>query len=172
MSVKFEDNSIKVKEALDDAAIAYLYEAAGELVAQTQRLMPTKGDWYTPQTNAWTYVVDESKGEAIVGNPLEPILWTEFGTGEHSISPKGGRKGYWVYVKDDSIPGQSYTYNGGKTYTKKEAKQIVAMMRADGKEAYYTKGQKAHRPFFKAFETSKPSLIKLAEIKFKERFDT
>ena len=37
MSVEFKDNRIEVEAALDDAAIAFLYEAAGELQAAVKR---------------------------------------------------------------------------------------------------------------------------------------
>lgn len=77
MAVEFTDYSVKVKKALNDAAIAYLYEAAGEVEAQTKRNQ-TRVD--TSDTkNKWTYTVDESKGEAVVGNPLENAIWEEFG---------------------------------------------------------------------------------------------
>lgn len=77
MSVRFEDNSLKVKAALDDAAIAYLYDAAETLTSQTAdntRIGKTGNT-----KSAWTYKVDESKGEATVGNPLENSIWEEFG---------------------------------------------------------------------------------------------
>lgn len=167
MSVKFEDNRVRVKEALDDAAIAFLYEAAGEMEAQTKGRMPS-GTWYSFIKNAWAYRVDESKKEAVVGNPLEASLWTEFGTGEHALHGDG-RKGYWVYVKDGSAPGASYTYKGGKSYTLEEAKEIVAMMRADGLDAHYTKGQKPYRPFQQAFNSLKNPLKRRAQNIFKER---
>jgi hypothetical protein len=108
MSVEFTDNSVKVKAALDDAAIAYLYEAAGELEAQTKRNQ-TRVD--TAETkNKWTYMVDESKGEAVVGNPLENAIWEEFGTGEYALNGDG-RKGGWFY-KDKKGEGH---YTHGKT---------------------------------------------------------
>lgn len=162
MSVEFHDYSIKVKDALNDKAIAYLYEAAGEIEAQTKRNMPP-GQWFAQIKNAWRYNVDEDKLEATIGNPLEPSLWTEFGTGEHSISPKGGRKGYWVYVKDSDSAGGSYTYSGGKEYSLQDAKKIVAMMRADGLDAHYTKGQTPKRPLYKAYTSLKSVLISRAE---------
>lgn len=66
MSVKFEDNSIKVKAALNHATIQWLYEASGELEAQVKR--NTRVD--TGQTKgSWTYKVDEANGEAMVGQP-------------------------------------------------------------------------------------------------------
>ena len=109
MSVQFTDNSAKVKGALNDAAIAYLYEAAGELEAQVKR---NQRRGRTGQTsNAWTYVVDESKGEAVVGNPLENAIWEEFGTGEFALHGDG-RKGGWVY-KDEDDGTWHHTY--GKT---------------------------------------------------------
>ena len=96
MPVQFTNNSAKVKSALNDAVIAYLYEAGGELEAQVKR--NTKVG--TGQLkNSWTYNVDESKGVATVGSPLENAIWEEFGTGEFALHGDG-RKGGWIY-KDD-----------------------------------------------------------------------
>ncbi len=73
MPVKFEDNSIKVKAKLDDATIAFLHEAAGELKSQAQRNQ-TRVD--TGDTKGkWDYKVDEGAGVATVGNPLENAIW-------------------------------------------------------------------------------------------------
>lgn len=169
MAVQFTDNSVKVKAALDDAIIAYLYEVAGEVEGQTKRNVPTtkrKGSGYfTQQKNAWTYRVDEANKEAIVGNPLEAALWTEFGTGEYALNGDG-RKGYWVYVKDGSSGARS---TNSKSYTLDEAKRIVAMMREDGLDAHYTRGQTPKRPFFRAFNSLKPSLIRRAKEVLKAR---
>jgi hypothetical protein len=96
MSVQFQDNSAKVKDALNDATKAWLYEAAGEMEAQVKR--NTKVG--TGQLkNSWTYKVDESKGEATIGSPLENAIWEEFGTGQYALHGDG-RKTPWVY-KDD-----------------------------------------------------------------------
>lgn len=76
MSVQFKDNSMQVKAALDDAIIAFLHEAAGELQSQVQR--NTRVD--TGQLkNSWEYKIDEGKGEATVGSGLENAIWEEFG---------------------------------------------------------------------------------------------
>lgn len=96
MSVKFTNNSAKVKGALDDAVRAYLYEAGGELEAQVKR-NSRRGTGQL--ANSWTYRVDESKGEVVVGSPLENAIWEEFGTGEYALHGDG-RKGGWVY-KDE-----------------------------------------------------------------------
>lgn len=86
-NVEFTDNRIKVEAALDDAVIAFLYEAAGEVEAQTKRAQ-TRVD--TGQTKgAWTHHVDEDKGEAVIGNPLENAIWEEYGTGEYALKGNG-----------------------------------------------------------------------------------
>lgn len=96
MSVQFTDYSAVVKAALNDAAIAYLYEAGGELEAQVKRNSRVGSGQLK---NSWTYKVDESKGECTVGSPLENAIWEEFGTGEYAL--KGdGRKGGWYYQDD------------------------------------------------------------------------
>ena len=167
MPVEFEDNRIAVKAALEDAAVAFLYEAAGEVVSQVQRnLSSEKGRWHSDQAERWQYIVDEGKLEATIGNPMERSLWTEFGTGEFADGGKG-RKGYWVYVKGDG--SSDSPPKGGKSYTLEEAKQIMAMMRADGLDAHITNGQKPKRPLKKAFTKTKPKIIKRAEEVLKGR---
>lgn len=169
MSVEFHDFSIEVKDVLEEKALQFLYEAAGELEAQTKRNVPSKGRWFTDQKNAWRYEVDEGKLVATVGNPQERSLWTEFGTGEHSISPKGGRKGYWVYVKESNGggDGSSYEYKGGKSYTLEEAKEVMAILQSKGLDAHITDGQEPHKPFQNAYIKLKPKLIRRAEQIFK-----
>ena len=93
MSVQFDDFSMKVKEALEEAAVQFLYEAAGELASQTARNSPVD----TGQLkNSWQYRVDESKLEATIGSPLENAIFTEYGTGEYALEDNG-RKGGWKY---------------------------------------------------------------------------
>lgn len=107
MSVEFKDNSMKVKATLNEAAISYLYEAAGEIESQVKR--NTRVD--TGQLkSSWTYNVDESKGEAVVGSPLENAIWEEFGTGEYAVNGDG-RKGGWTY---QDAKGE-WHYTKGKT---------------------------------------------------------
>lgn len=160
-NVRLEDFSRLVIEAVDRASVAILHEAAGEVVSQTKRnLGKEKGRWHQEQKEQWQYKVDENKKEATIGNPMERSLWTEFGTGSHAEGGKG-RQGYWVYVKgsdgaEDSPP------SGGKSYTLQEAKQIMAMLRADGLDAHITKGQKPKKPFRTAYNTAKPKIEKRA----------
>lgn len=157
MSVEFTDNSAKVKEALEEACIAYLYEAAGELEAQTKRnSRPVKYGRHDVRGN-WKYRVDEAKQEAVIGNPLEASYWEELGTGEFALN-KDGRKGWWVYVEGNDTPRANQ-----KSYTEKEAKQTAAFLRSKGLDAHATKGVKANRPLFRAFTSLKAALIRRAE---------
>lgn len=92
-SVQFEDNRIEVKGLLEDAAIAFLHEAAEEVQAQAARNARVS----TGQTRgSYEYNVDEGALEAEIGSNLENAIWEEFGTGEYALNGDG-RKGGWVY---------------------------------------------------------------------------
>lgn len=105
MAIEFENNSVEVKEALNSAIIAFLYEAAGELEAQVKRNTPVD----TGQLKgSWDYKVQEHKGEAVIGSPLENAIWNEFGTGQYALHGDG-RKTPWKY-KD--IKGKWHTTTG------------------------------------------------------------
>ena len=82
----------------------------------------------------------EKHGNELVGvvfTPLEYAPYVEYGTG--MFAEKGGRQGYWVYVKDGGSGKKAKKV--GKTYTREEARRVMAMLRAKGLEAYYTCGQ-------------------------------
>lgn len=92
--MRFEDNRVRVKEAIGEKAVAFLLEAVAELQAQTARNSrvdtgQTKGSWDT--------YVDETVLEAVVGSTLENAIWEEFGTGEYALNGDG-RKTPWVYT--------------------------------------------------------------------------
>ena len=105
--VKFEDYRVKVKEAMKDAAIAFLHEASGELVSQTVR---NTAVGQGQLKGSWDYRVDEGNLESQIGSPLENAIWEEFGTGEYALYGNG-RKGGWYYV--DEFGDGHYTH--GKT---------------------------------------------------------
>ena len=157
MSVEFKNNSVAVKDALNDACIAFLYEAAGELEAETKRnSRPIKYGRHDVRGN-WKYAVDEGKQEARVGNPLEASYWEELGTGEYALN-KDGRKGWWVYVEGNDTPSGNQKY-----YTEKEAKETAAFLRSEGLDAHATNGTEANRPLYRAFTSLRAALIKRAE---------
>lgn len=97
IELDFEDNTVRIKEALADGISAFLHEAGGELQAQTMRNSRvdtghTKG--------SYDYHVMESvmagQAELQVGSNLENAIWEEFGTGEYALHGNG-RKGGWIY---------------------------------------------------------------------------
>lgn len=75
---------------------------------------------------------------AIVGTNKKYGVYLELGTGKYYAG--GGRKGYWVFV-----PGSGGGGSGGhKIYTLEKAKQVMAILRKKGIEAYYTDGMRPH----------------------------
>ena len=158
--VEFHDFSIECKNALDDAVNQFLEEAASELQSQAQRNSAFSKNLH----GTWNHVVDESKKEATVGNPMQLAIWMEMGTGEYALEGKG-RKGYWVYVKGNSGVTEA---NPGKARTLEEAKLAVAFLREKGLDAHYTKGQKPRRMLWKAFQDKKAAIIRRAEQVLKE----
>lgn len=150
--VKFEDYTIKVEEAMSDALVAALYEAAGELEARTKRNSRqghTYGD--IQATALWKYQVDEDEKKATVGSQYEAGYWEEFGTGELALHGDG-RKGWWVYVE-----GQD-SGSGGKSYsTREEAEEAALFLRKVKKlNAYATNGIEPNEPLRRAFASAKP----------------
>lgn len=160
--VKFTDNSVQVKAELNKALIAFLREASAEVKTQAERYTPTGN---SQLKRSWDTVVDQGKMQAIIGNTLEYAIYQELGTGEYALEGKG-RKGYWVYVKDSDSGKMS---KSSKSYTLAEARRIMAMLRADGLEAYYTKGTRPKRMLYKSFKMLKPKIQARAKQIFKER---
>lgn len=130
--VEFTDNSLKIKNLIEENIEAFLEEVGGELESQTQR--NTRVD--TGKTKgSWEHVVNLSNKEVIIGNPLQNAIWEEFGTGEYAL--KGdGRKGGWVYKSPKT--GEFYhtrgktpsralykAFNSKKETIKRRAKQIL-----------------------------------------------
>ena len=158
-NVEFQDFSVRVKEAMDDAIIAYLYEASGEIEAQTVRNSTPGKDYGGIQAhNLWERSVDEKDKEATVGSKHEAAYWEELGTGEYALN-NDGRKGWWIYVKGGEPKG------GGKSYaSKQEAEEGAAFLRrAKGLDAHVTNGSKPNRPLHRAFTSLKSALIRRAE---------
>lgn len=162
MAVEFRDNTIKVKAAINDTTVAWLHEWASEITAQAQRNCRS-GESYSAQLRgSYANQVDESKGEAKIGTPLEAGFWEEWGTGEYAAHGDG-RKGWWVYIKGQPSKG------GGKTYsTKKEAERGAKFLRGKGLDAYATNGRKPNYTLEKAFNTNKSKAIADLKNKLKE----
>lgn len=146
MSLEFEDYRVQCKAALDDAIIAFLHEAGGEIQARTIRNSRTDSG----QTKgSYEYKVNESAGECQVGSNLENAIWEEFGTGEYAL--KGdGRKGAWY------VPADNYTGNKKPTYNGK----VVIVYGKNGQKFYKTNGKRPNRPLNNAFTSLKAKLIR------------
>lgn len=163
MAVEFVDNSIAVIGALNDAMIQFLHEAAGELQAQTVREFDNahQGERLShldiQLKGSYDHKVDESKGYAEVGSPMEAAYWEEFGTGTYA-EHGDGRKGWWVYVED------SGSGSGGKSYaTQEEAEDAAKFLRSKGMKAHATNGRNPNKTLRKAFDSKKNAIINRAE---------
>ena len=163
--VEYEDYSIRVKDTMNDALIAALSEAAGEVENMTID-NSRQGHSYggVLATKLWTHRVDKAKKEAYVGSQEEASYWEEFGTGEHhSMYPEKAKKGWWVYIegKDRGKGGKSYP-------TKEEADKTVAYLREEkGLKAYSTDGLEPNRPLYRAFKGCKGIVRAIFESKLK-----
>jgi hypothetical protein len=146
--VEFIDFSAEVIEGMEQALIAGLEEAAGEIESMTVRNSRQGHKYGNLQATAlWKHLVDEGKMEAYIGSEHEAAYWEEFGTGEHALHGDG-RKGWWVYVE-----GQD-SGKGGKSYsTKAEAEEAAEFLRkVKGLDAYATNGIDPNRPLHRAFQ--------------------
>lgn len=155
--VEYEDFSVSVKVAMDEACTAFLHEAAAELMSQAKRRtkMGAKDGYDVKGT--WAYEVNEGAKTAKVGNPLEASYWEELGTGEYALN-KDGRKGWWVYVE-----GQSNHPSRQKIRTRKEAEETAEYLRSQGLPAHATNGREPNRPLHNAFVENKDKIIRMAE---------
>jgi HK97 gp10 family phage protein len=94
--------------------------------------------------------------EGIVFTPLFYAPYVEYGTG--CFAENNPKSGYWVYVRNSG--GSSIS---SKRYSLEEAKQIVAMMRADGLDAVYTQGRHPS-PFMRpALEKNRKKIVEIIE---------
>lgn len=149
MPVHFENNSIHCKARLNDATIAWLYEAAGEIEAQTKR--NTKGG-DSGLRDKWQYKVDESKGVATIGNPLELAIWYELGTGDHALNHDGRKGGWWIKVGNgkNEIPLSEASKYGWKKVRKDKSGRLTFV---------FTRGMSPRRPLNNAYASRKNALI-------------
>lgn len=166
-SVDFKDFSIDVKAAINDTTIAWLHETANEVTAQAQRNCQMEEDAGKRLKGSYRNVVDEGKGEAQVGTPLEEGYWEEWGTGEYAAHGDG-RKGWWVYIRGQASQG------GGQSYkTKAEAEDAAAFLRVvKGLDAVVTNGRRPNYTLEKSFEATKNPAISRLEDLLKGRIGT
>lgn len=148
MAVEFQDYSVKVKAALNDATVAWLHTWSGEIASQAKRgCKLTRDDVGVDLPGSYANEVDESAGVATIGTPHEAGYWEEWGTGEYAYHGDG-RKGWWVYVE-----GNHGTSTSQVQYSEKQAKAIAASMREKGLNAHATNGRAPNHTLERAFES-------------------
>lgn len=143
-SFKFEDNSVKIKSQMKNAAIAALYEMAGEIHAQTVRNSAVGKIGGGKTKGSWQYVVDEETMTAYIGSNYENAIWEEFGTGEYALNGDGRKGGWWIPLDA-----------GGMTEAQAQAYGFTIRKGKNGKKYAFTKGKKPKRALFKAFTSVK-----------------
>ena len=152
--IYFEDNTLKVIDAVEDTIEAALLECSAEVVSATAR--NTRVD-DGQLKNSWRGETKRTSGgyEAVMGSPLENALWEEFGTGEHALEGNG-RKGAWY------VPAEGYSGKKKPSYQGK----VVVVYGKGGKKYYKTDGKKPSRAFKKAIDKQKPKIAKHFRNKF------
>ena len=109
-TVKFDDYTIKVENAIDDNINIALEECAGELESQVKRNSRVR----TGKTkNSFRHRVDDANHAATIGSSDENAIWEELGTGEYALQGNG-RKGGWFYEDEEG--------NGHFTHGKKPSR--------------------------------------------------
>lgn len=152
MPVKLNDYSFEVKAALNDITKQWLHEASFEVQAHAQRNCKLDGQEGTKLRGSYKNVVDEGKGEALVGSPLESVYWEEFGTGSHAAHGDG-RKGWWVYIKN----GESRSKTGQTYGSQAEAQEAADFLRkVKHLDAYATNGRDPSYTLENAFKSTMP----------------
>lgn len=156
--IEFTDNSVKVINAMNDACVAWLHEAAGELASQVKRNTKVGKVAGGKTKGQWKYQVNESKLEAVVGNPNQTAIWLEFGTGEYALKGNGRKGGWHILIG-----------NGSNQISEEvvEAYNFPIKYGKDGKRFAFTRGMKPQRPFYTAFVDLKPKIQKAFEAKMK-----
>ena len=149
---KFEDNSVKVLNALEKVSQQWLEDATR--ILHRQVIQNSRVD--TGQTKgSWKKVV--SGNEGIVGSTSENAIWEEFGTGHYAVNGDG-RKGAW------NVPVDGYTGHKKPTFNGK-----VVIVYGKGRKAYYkTNGKKPTRALENAKNSTKNKIGKRFEQLVKE----
>lgn len=158
MAVTFKNNTMKCKELIDQAGIAWLYESCGEVQAKTKRNYKRK----TSQTaESFEIKIDEVNMIGYVGSNYKNAIWEEYGTGEHALHKDGRKGGWWIkvgYGDNEIAPDVANSYNWIKTKKDKSGNLTYV----------FTYGKKPREPFTRAFTSLKSKLKNRAKEILKE----
>lgn len=159
-TVKFEDFSDRVEEALNGAALKWLEESAIAIQSHAVRNAAVGRVNGGKTKGSWKYVVDKAKLEATVGNTEENAIWEEFGTGEYALEGKGRKGGWYVLIGDGE---------GQISQAVVDAYGMAVRYGKKGKRYAYIKGKKPKRTLKKAYDAKKGKITNRAKAIFKEQ---
>ena len=159
MAVKFIDNSIEVKAALNDKTMGWLNTWGNEIASHARDNCSMTDD--DGQLRGSYRATRRYENHVKVGTALEAGLWEEYGTGEQAVkSPH--RSGWWVYIKGGS------GYEGATNHYKSqaEAETMAAYIRKKyNRPAVATNGRPPHYTLETAFKVKKdPAIADLERI--------
>lgn len=169
--VEFQDFSFNVKAKINSTTIGWLHKWANEMASHAQRNCKTDYEEGMKQLKgSYKAEINETKGEALVGTPLEAGYWEEFGTGEYADTSKNGgkpgREGWWVYTPDTPGPPG---YKSNTYYDEMEAMMMAAHIQSKyNKKAYVSNGQRPNYTLEKAFNANKEKAKSALEKLLKE----
>lgn len=164
MPVKFNDYSMQVVAELNDITKRWLHEASFEVQAHAMRNCKMDDEEGQRLRESYKNVVDEDKGEAVIGSPRESVYWEEFGTGSHAAHGDG-RKGWWVYVKN----GETRSKTGATYSSREEAEDAAEFLRkVKHLDAYATNGRAPNYTLENAFKQNSEKLKSRLEQRLKE----
>lgn len=166
MAVEFEDYRIQVKAALNDVTRAWLHTWANEIASNAKEKCKMDGDAGVQLRKSYKANVDDGKGEAQIGSPLESAYWEEYGTGEHAVDKSKSRKGWWVYTPGN--PGPKGSESG--VYADEQEAQSMArhIRRKYKKAAVATNGRDPQYTLQNAFKNVAPKAKADLENKLRE----
>lgn len=136
--IRIEDHTGEALKELDSRVEAVLEAWGQQGVSHVKNVITREGRIDTDaMRGSITHQVQKSEDAVYVGTNNEYAPYHEYGTGKYASDGKG-RQGWWVYV-----PGSSNKKSQNpKIYTREQAAQIVARMRAQGLDAHITQGIK------------------------------
>ena len=147
-NVRIVDNTEMFLREMVEATNRALERVGFQAEGYAQDLAPSSiesgGSFHIP--NLRQSITHKVVGDDVyIGTNQEYAPYVELGTGRYYKRPDGtngfqsaGRPGWWVYVVDETPGGR--TKGTGKVYTEEEARQVVAILRSKGLEAYATEG--------------------------------
>jgi len=147
MTIEYKNNTLTIKSKLNSVINNFMNEACGEISSMAKSNSRVK----TGQTKGsyeYKVIPSSTKVDGYIGSNFKNAIYEEYGTGE--FAKQGGRSGYWVFVK-----GHENGSGNAKTYSLKEAKKVMAILRKKGLDAYYTNGKQPNKPLKKAYDSSK-----------------